>query len=163
MRVLILRPRELLAKTIEVLREEGFEAYGCPFIELEYLDFEVPEHDFVIVTSQNIARVLVKKSVELKKIIDEKYFSDTKIPLTIIATDLKTGKEIKIKKGKLIDAVLASISIPGIFPPYKIDDKLLVDGGISNPTPIDVADEMGADIIIAVDFTLPEKIKLRSR
>ncbi len=98
----------------------------------------------------------------LKKIINKKYFSDTKIPLTIVATDLRTGKEIRLKKGKLIDAIMASISIPGIFPPYKINDRLLVDGGISNPTPIDVIDEMGADIIIAVDFTLPEKIKLRS-
>jgi len=69
MRVLILRPAELLDETLRKLREEGFEAHGCPFVKLEYNDFEVPEHDYAIVTSQNAARVLAEKGVKLKKVI----------------------------------------------------------------------------------------------
>ncbi|MET1124208.1 MAG: uroporphyrinogen-III synthase [Archaeoglobaceae archaeon] len=69
MRVLILRPKELLDDTVERFRREGFEAYGCPFVELEFLDFEVPEHDYAIITSQNAARAIVKRGIKLKKVI----------------------------------------------------------------------------------------------
>ncbi|MDI3498516.1 uroporphyrinogen-III synthase [Archaeoglobus sp.] len=69
MKVLILRPAELLSETIRRFREEGFDAYGCPFIKLIYTDFDVPEHDFAIVTSQNAARVLRERGVRLKRVI----------------------------------------------------------------------------------------------
>ena len=57
----------------------------------------------------------------LGELINNKSFSDTKIPLIILTTDMCSGKEVKIKEGKLIDAIMASISIPGIFPPVKIN------------------------------------------
>ncbi len=69
MRVLVLRPKELIDETVKRLNAEGFEAYGCPFIELEYFDFEVPEHEYAIVTSQNVARVIREKGIKLKKVI----------------------------------------------------------------------------------------------
>ncbi|MEM1578062.1 MAG: uroporphyrinogen-III synthase [Archaeoglobaceae archaeon] len=69
MRVLILRPSELIEETVEEFRKEGIETYGCPFIELRYLDFEVPEHDFAIITSQNLAKRIVEKSIRLNKVI----------------------------------------------------------------------------------------------
>ncbi len=69
MRVLILRPQELLAETLEMLRKNGFEAYGCPFIKLEYNEFEVPEHDYAIITSQNAARAVVERDVKLNRVI----------------------------------------------------------------------------------------------
>ncbi len=69
MRVLILRPQELLAETVKMLRKNGFDAYGCPFIKLSYNEFEVPEHDYAIITSQNAARVVVEKGVKLNKVI----------------------------------------------------------------------------------------------
>ncbi|MEM2070421.1 MAG: uroporphyrinogen-III synthase, partial [Archaeoglobaceae archaeon] len=69
MRILILRPKELIDETVKRLNAEGFESYGCPFIELEYLDFEVPEHEYAIVTSQNVARVIRERGIKLKKVI----------------------------------------------------------------------------------------------
>ncbi len=69
MRVLILRPQELLAETVRLLRENGFEAYGCPFIKLSYNEFEVPEHDYAIITSQNAARAVVERGIKLNKVI----------------------------------------------------------------------------------------------
>ncbi len=83
MRVLILRPEELLSQTLERLRSSGFEAHGCPFIKLNYLDFEVPEHDVAIVTSQNAARILMERGVELK---------------TAIAIGKRTAEILKAKK-----------------------------------------------------------------
>lgn len=98
----------------------------------------------------------------LSELIEDKSFSDTKLPFKIIATDLCSGEEIQINKGKLIDAIRASISLPAIFPPVKMNNKLLIDGGVVNPTPIDVVKEMGADIIIGVDLTMRHAIKLEN-
>lgn len=78
-----------------------------------------------------------------------------------VATDLYTEKEVVFKVGNLRDAVRASISIPGIFVPFKKDDMLLVDGGLLNNMPEDVAMEMGADIIISVDVL--DKFKLNKK
>jgi len=103
-----------------------------------------------------------EKAMEfLMKIIGNKDFSDTKIPLKIIATDMESGKEIWFDKGKLSEAIRASISLPGIFFPAKINGKFYLDGGVVNPTPVDVVKSMGADIVIAVDHTMssPAKIK----
>ncbi len=98
----------------------------------------------------------------LEKLIGDKSFSDTKIPLKIIATDLESGEEIVISKGKLINAIMPSISIPGIFPPVRLEEGLLVDGGVINPTPTNVVKEMGSDIAIGVDLTMKSKIKLKN-
>ncbi len=82
----------------------------------------------------------------------EKTFTDTNIPLRISATDIDTGNEYVFKEGKVIDAVISSMSIPGIFPPCEIDGKHLVDGGLSNAIPVDLLSEFKPDVIIAVDL-----------
>ena len=79
-------------------------------------------------------------------------FNDLKIPLVVVATDLSTGKEIDIKQGNIIKAVRASLSVPIVFQPLKYKNKLLADGGLSNPLPDDAARAMGADIVIAVNL-----------
>jgi NTE family protein len=78
-------------------------------------------------------------------------FSELKIPLTVVATDIKEKQLVKIESGSLVDAVMASISVPVLFAPQKNGDRLFVDGGIMNPLPINIAEEKGMDIIIAVD------------
>jgi len=98
---------------------------------------------------------------EIYKILENKSFNDLKIPLTIVATDLENGKEVHIKKGSLADAVRASIGIPGIFYPVRLNDKWLVDGGLINATPVDVAKEMGADFVIAVDLTMGNNVNFK--
>jgi NTE family protein len=89
------------------------------------------------------------------KIIN-KFIPDTNIeflPRTFacVSADLYTDKEVVFKTGSLRDAVRATISIPGIFVPFPKDDMLLIDGGVVNNLPEDVAMEMGADVIISCD------------
>jgi NTE family protein len=74
------------------------------------------------------------------------------IPFCAVATDLGTGNEVILKQGDIIEAVRASISVPGIFTPVKKNGTILVDGGLVNPVPVSVARQMGADFVIAVDL-----------
>lgn len=84
--------------------------------------------------------------------LEDKTFDDLKIPFAAVATDVESGAEVILNQGKVIDAVRASIAIPGIFTPVKYQDYFLVDGGIVDPVPVDVVQKMGADIIIAVSL-----------
>ena len=85
----------------------------------------------------------------LKTLIGDVSFGDLKIPLTVVTTDVNTGEEVVIKTGSVVDAVRASISIPAIFMPVKLNDKFLIDGGIVNPVPVSVIKNMGAAFVIA--------------
>jgi len=69
-----------------------------------------------------------------------------------VATDLETGREIWLTKGSLIQAVWSSISLPGLFPAIKTNNRWLVDGGLVNPVPVSVCRALGADIVIAVNL-----------
>ena len=69
-----------------------------------------------------------------------------------VATDLETGREIWLSKGSVLEAVWASISLPGLFPAIKNNNKWLVDGGLVNPVPVSVCRALGADIVIAVNL-----------
>ena len=84
--------------------------------------------------------------------LEDKTFDDLKIPFAAVATEIGSGAEVILNQGKVIDAVRASISIPGIFTPVKYENYYLVDGGVVNPVPVDVVKMMGADIIIAVSL-----------
>lgn len=69
-----------------------------------------------------------------------------------VATDLATGREIWLQSGPIHEAVRASIALPGIFSPARVDGKWLLDGGLSNPIPVSVCRALGADVIIAVNL-----------
>ncbi len=69
-----------------------------------------------------------------------------------VATDMATGREIWLQSGPIHEAVRASIAIPGIFSPARLDDRWLLDGGLSNPIPVSVCRALGADVIIAVNL-----------
>ena len=77
-------------------------------------------------------------------------FDDMPIPFRAVATDIVTGEPVSLSDGDLAMAMRASMSVPGMLPPGEIDGRLLVDGGLSKNIPIDVAQAMGADIIIVV-------------
>lgn len=85
----------------------------------------------------------------LTSYIGEKTFEDLKIPFICIACDLKTGEKIIFKEGRLIPAIRASSSIPGIFEPVSYKHRLLVDGGVVDNVPIDIAKSSGMDMVIA--------------
>ena len=69
-----------------------------------------------------------------------------------VATELATGRELWLREGPVIDAVRASIALPGLFTPAQWDGRLLVDGGLVNPVPVSLCRALGADIVIAVDL-----------
>jgi NTE family protein len=73
-------------------------------------------------------------------------------PFAAVATDIVSGEEVVIRSGDVIEAVRASISVPGIFTPVRSNGRILVDGGLTNPVPVSVARAMGAGIVIAVDL-----------
>lgn len=75
----------------------------------------------------------------LQDILGDHRFEDLDIPLALTALDMVTGLEVVLRKGRLVDAVLATIAIPGVFPSQKMNGYELVDGGFSNPVPIAVA------------------------
>ncbi len=73
-------------------------------------------------------------------------------PFAAVATDFASGREIWLQKGSLLDAVRASTSLPGIFPPVKVAGQWLVDGGLVNPVPVSVSRALGAEVVIAVNL-----------
>ena len=74
------------------------------------------------------------------------------LPFQAVATDIGSGEEITMDKGDVIEAVRASISVPGIFTPVRRNSRVLVDGGLINPVPVSTARSMGAKLVIAVDL-----------
>ena len=91
----------------------------------------------------------------LMPVMHVKQFDQLPIPFRAVATDLVTGEEFVLSQGSLPDSLRASMSVPGVFAPVRIGDRLLVDGGMSNNLPVSVVREMGADIVIAVDISSP--------
>jgi NTE family protein len=87
-----------------------------------------------------------------KQNLSDANIEDLSIPFAAVATELNTGREIWIQKGSLIDAIRASVSLPGIFTPHHTGDRWLVDGGLINPVPVSLCRAMGADIVIAVNL-----------
>ncbi|MEM9059155.1 MAG: patatin-like phospholipase family protein [Pseudomonadota bacterium] len=84
-------------------------------------------------------------------------FDNLPIPFRAVATDLTTGQPVVLSQGPLVNSLRASMSIPALFPPVEINGRLLVDGGVSNNLPIDVARAMGADIVIVSSIPPAEK------
>jgi NTE family protein len=73
-------------------------------------------------------------------------------PFAAVATSLRTGAEVWLRHGSTLDAVRASIALPGLFAPALREGSVLVDGGLVNPVPVSLARAMGADVVIAVDL-----------
>lgn len=94
----------------------------------------------------------------LSDLFGEKKFSETQIPFACVAVDLIKGVEIIIREGRILDAILASSSIPGIFAPLKCAEGLLVDGGVLASIPAREARNLGADFVIGVDL---EDVRLK--
>ena len=81
-------------------------------------------------------------------------FDDLPIPFRCVAVDMGKMREVVLKEGDLAEAMRASMAIPLVFKPVKMNGMRLVDGGVLNNLPVDVAKEMGADVVIAVDLTV---------
>ena len=88
-------------------------------------------------------------------VADVEDFDELPTPFRAVATDIHTGEAVVLDHGNLATAMRASMAIPTVFTPVVLDDRLLVDGGLSNNVPVDVVRAMGADIVIAVDLGAP--------
>ena len=88
----------------------------------------------------------------LAGVVGDWKIEDLPIPFAAVSVDLVTGEEVLIRRGRVLDAIRASISIPGIFVPRRQGKRLLVDGAICNPVPVSVLQELGADVRIAVNL-----------
>ena len=124
--------------------------------EIEWIAYKL-EHDDIFdytvfnakmgpVTGERLER-FVRDKIPVRRI------EELKLPYAAVATDLYHGTRVVLDQGDLARSVRASCSIPGIFQPVKLHGRMLVDGGVVDNIPIDVARERGADIVIAVDIS----------
>lgn len=105
-----------------------------------------------LLAGESISLLLQRLTLPVARIDD---FDKLPIPFRAVASDINTGDAVVLREGNLAEAMRASMSIPGAFRPVPIGDRLLVDGGIANQLPVDVARAMGADIVIAIDVGTP--------
>ena len=112
------------------------------------LDFTIPKRGL-------IQGKLIERKIS--KLVYNKSFKDLEIPLRIVSYNFTKQQEVVFKKGDVANALRATIAIPGIISPLRIDGNDYIDGAVSNPTPFDVVKNMGADIIIAVNLYNTER------
>lgn len=108
-------------------------------------DFRVPRG---LIQGQRLTQILRRETIAVAGIDD---FDRLPTRFRAIATDLETGERKVLAHGDLAQALRASLSAPGVFAPVELDGRLLVDGGLVENLPVDIAKEMGVDVVIAVD------------
>jgi NTE family protein len=102
-----------------------------------------------------------KMEAFLASLLGDLAFADLKTPYAAVATDLATGEIVVLTEGRLIPAVRASCSVPGIVTPLEWAGRCLVDGGVANNLPISVVRSLGADLVIAVGLASPPAVRPR--
>lgn len=154
-------PVDLLAGTSMGALVGGFYALGMPVAEIEevalrldkawmienlFWDITIPRSGFFGGTT--LLRFL-------RSYHGEREFQDLEVPFSCVATDIETGEEVVLKEGRVAEAIRASCGLPLVFNPLFLNGRYLVDGGLVNPVPTRVVSEMGADILVSVNLTLP--------
>jgi len=159
---------------LEVLRDMGVEAkaiagtsmgsiigsFLCSGITLDEMEEYVGSMDwksFLLFSDLALSNtgIINGRRVErqLKKFLEDKTFDDCKIEFCCVAVDILTREKVVLTKGRLMDAVRASISIPGFFSPICLDGRLLVDGGLIEPLPTEAIKALDVDFIIGSSIT----------
>ena len=105
-----------------------------------------------LIEGQSLTEVLRRLTLPVARTTS---FDDLPTPFRAVATDLETGQEVVIGSGDLTSAMRASLSAPGVFAPVERGGRMLIDGGISDNVPVDVARAMGVDMVIVVDVGFP--------
>jgi NTE family protein len=90
---------------------------------------------------------------EMRRHLGDTRIEALRIPFVAVATDLVTGHEVWLREGSLVEAMRASFSLPGVFPPVDIEHRWLVDGALVNPVPVSVCRALGAQMVIAVNLS----------
>lgn len=129
--------------------------------QLDYLDLlKLVDVTWSPMGAMRAAKVMSK----LEDLMGDIKIEDLPIPLTTVATDLVRQREVWFQSGSLLDAIRASIAVPGVITPSQHGDQMLVDGGLLNPLPIIPSVASGADLVIAVNATAhtPAPVSLES-
>ncbi len=135
-------------------------AYGYNAFQLQKMSFSIEKGDILDITIPDNGFIKGEKLEEyINKKVKNTPIEKFRIPFYAVATDLQNGQEVVFGKGNTGIAVRASCSIPGIFKPVKISDRLYVDGGTVSPVAVDVAKKLGADAVIAVDISADIGVK----
>jgi len=92
----------------------------------------------------------------LESFLDDLTFDQLRILLAVVAVDLNSGQKVVLNEGRVVDAVRATTALPGLISPVERDGQLLVDGGLLDNLPADVARRMGAERVVAVDISTDE-------
>jgi NTE family protein len=128
--------------------------------ELERIAFSLEERDVFdysfISPTQGFVRGDRLEEFVLRR-LSAKEIEKLKVPFAAVATDIQNGEVVVLRSGSVSRAVRASSSIPGIFIPVNYQGRLLVDGGVLNNVPVDVARQMGAEVVIAVNLAAGKK------
>lgn len=129
-------------------------AYGLSAYELQKLSSSIEQKDIVDITIPDNGFIKGEKLEEfVNKTVKNTPMEKMKIPFYAVATEIQGGREVVFGIGNTGQAVRASCSIPGVFRPVKIGDKVYVDGGVVSPVAVEAAKRMGADVVIAVDIS----------
>ncbi|HLX41005.1 MAG TPA: cyclic nucleotide-binding and patatin-like phospholipase domain-containing protein [Ktedonobacteraceae bacterium] len=135
---------------------------GKSFAESEALFLDIQRH----IVRWRLSRTSILSNRGLKRQLLQHCgnvcFEDLTRPFAIVAVDLVTRAEVIVDRGPLWQAALASISLPGIFPPVEIGEYLLVDAGIHDPVPVRPVRRMGADILLALDLHGHEPLSIKN-
>ncbi len=136
----------------------SYVAFGKTSEELEKI---APELNFKKVFSLGFNKLGLLSTDNIKEMLERDlgkvHIEDSQIPLAITATDIESGEQIVLRHGPLVDAVCASVSVPGIFAPIEYKGRLLVDGGITENVPLSPLEDMGIGITVGVDLNATTK------
>lgn len=132
----------------------SFYAFGYDAFELQKLSFAIEKGEIVDLVLPENGFIKGEKLEEfVNKTVKNTPIEKFKIPFYAVAADVQSGQEVAFGRGNTGMAVRASCSIPGVFRPMKIAERMYVDGGVVSPVAVDVAKRFGADIVIAVDIS----------
>lgn len=130
-------------------------AKGLTIDEMYNIVKKLKAIQLIDVTALPITRLALTRGNKMRRLLlsklGETTFDELKIPFSCVSSDLYSGRLVTLSEGKVATAVAASSSMPTVFPPVKLDDKLLIDGGVLCRVPTKQCKEMGADVVIAVD------------
>lgn len=133
---------------LPVREKEYFDRYQIRTdLGLRWIEVTAPRG---VVQGQNMYKILRETAGNIPPMAS---FDDLAVKYRAVATDIVELEPVVLESGYLTDAMMASMSVPGALPPFPLGDKLLVDGGVTNNMPVELARSMGADLVIAVDIS----------
>lgn len=131
----------------------GLYAFGVDLDDLRQAAMELRWMDMAAAT---LSRYGLLSNTEMGKLVQrfvgDKKLEDAPLPFAALATDIHSGEAVVIKEGRLVDAIIASTAIPGVFVPYQHGERMLVDGGLVENVPLSPLTAMGAEVLVAVDI-----------